>query len=174
MWALADPGTIPAPANTGLAFNSPNPGMTRLDATLQAGTAFRVGIFDYRGDGRPDYRYHGRVFYADTALPARARVDGSTAITVQGMGFRTNTTAIIATAIAPVLAASANQVITTAPAMADGVQNIALRDPVTGASSTMINALTCGAGPGDTIKLIQGSNPATPVGGRAPNPIRCR
>ncbi|MGH9505004.1 MAG: IPT/TIG domain-containing protein [Terriglobales bacterium] len=172
MWALADPGTIPAPANTGLAFNSPNPGMTRLDATLQTSTAFRVGIFDYRGDGRPDYRYHGRVFYADTVLPARARVDGSTAIAVQGLGFRSNTSATIAGAIAPVLAASANQVIVTAPAMADGVQNIGLRDPLTGASSTMTNVLTFGAGPGDIIRLIQGSNPATPVGGQAPNPIR--
>jgi hypothetical protein len=93
MWALADTGTTPAAANTGLAFNSTNLGMTRLDATLQLSTAFRVGILDYRGDGRPDYRYLGRVFYADTAIPARARVDGSTAITVQGVGFRSNVTA---------------------------------------------------------------------------------
>lgn len=174
MWALADPGTFPAPANTGLAFNSANLGMTRLDATLQASTAFRVGIIDYRSDGRPDYRYHGRVFYADNALPARARVDGGTAIAVQGMGFRTNSTATVATLNAPVLAASANQVIATAPAMADGLQNIGLRDPATGASSTITNGLTYGAGPSDTIKLIQGSNPATPVGGQAPNPIRVR
>jgi hypothetical protein len=57
MWGLADPGTFPAPANTPLAFNSVNFGMTRLDAILQASTTFRLGIFDYRGDGRPDYRY---------------------------------------------------------------------------------------------------------------------
>ena len=96
MWALADPATFPAPANTSLAFNSANFGMTRLDATLQASTAFRLGIFDYRSDGRPDYRYHARVFYADNAVPPRARVDGGTAITVQGIGFRTNTAATIA------------------------------------------------------------------------------
>ncbi len=174
MWTLADPGTFPAPANTGPAFNSTNLGMTRLDATLQASTAFRLGIFDDRSDGRPDYCYHARVFYADNALPARARVDGSTAITVQGIGFRTNTAAAIASVNAPVLAASASQVIATAPAMADGVQNIGLRDPATGASSTMTNALTYGAGPSDTIELIQGSNPATPVGGQAPNPVRVR
>jgi hypothetical protein len=172
MWALADPGTFPAPANTGLAFNSANFGMTRLDATLQASTAFRLGIFDYRSDGRPDYRYHARVFYADNLVPARARVDGGTAITIQGIGFRTNAAATIASITAPVLAASASQVIATAPAMADGMQSIGLRDPATGASSTMTNALTYGAGPSDTIKLIQGSNAATPVGGQAPNPIR--
>ncbi len=172
MWALADTGTFPAPANTGLAFNSANLGMTRLDATLQSSTAFRLGIFDYRSDGRPDYRYHARVFYADNAFPPRARVDGGTAITVQGIGFRTNTAATIAAASVPVLAAAANQVIATAPAMADGLQSIRLRDPATGASSTMTNVLTFGAGPSDIIKLIQGSNPATPVGGEAPNPIR--
>jgi hypothetical protein len=172
MWTLADPGTTPAPANTGMAFNSTTPGMTRLDATLQLSTAFRVGIFDYRGDGRPDYRYSGRVFYADTAAPARARVDGSTAVTVQGVGFRSNTAATVASVNAPVLAASANRVIATAPALADGLQSISLRDPATGASSTMTNVLTYGAGPSDTIKLLQGSNPATPVGAQAPNPIR--
>ncbi len=172
MWALADQGTFPAPASTHLAFNSSNFGMTRLDATLQASTGFRVGVFDYRGDGRPDYRYRGRVFYADNAFPARARVDGGTAITVHGVGFHTNTTATVATANAPVLAVSANQVIAAVAAMADGVQSIILRDPATGASSAMSNALTYGAGPNDTIKLIEGSNPATPVGGQAPNPIR--
>jgi hypothetical protein len=174
MWGLADVGTTPAPANTGIAFNTTNLGMTRLDATLQLSTAFRVGIFDYRGDGRPDYRYGGRVFYADTAAPARARVDGSTAVTVQGVGFRNNINATIAAMNAPVLAASANRVIASAPAMADGLENIALQDPTTGASSTMINVLTYGAGPNDIIKLIQGSNPAVPVGGQAPNPIRVR
>jgi hypothetical protein len=174
MWTLADPGTIPAPANTGMAFNSTSPGTTRLDATLQLSTAFRLGIFDYRGDGRPDYRYRGRVFYADTATPARVRVDGGTAITVQGMGFRTNTSTTVAAAITPALAASANRVIVNAPAKPDGMQDIALRDPVTGASSTMTDVLTYGAGPNDTIKLIQGSNPATPVGGLAQNPIRVR
>ena len=54
------------------------------------------------------------------------------------------------------LAASANQVIATAPAMADGLQNIGLRDPATGASSTMTNVLTYGAGPSDTIRADSG------------------
>ncbi|HEX3352378.1 MAG TPA: IPT/TIG domain-containing protein [Terriglobales bacterium] len=172
MWALADPGTFPAPANTPLAFNTLTPGLTRLDATIQASSAFRVGIFDLRGDGRPDYRYRGRVFYADHILPSRARVDGGSAVTLQGVGFHSNTTANIAAGNAAVLAVSANQVIASAPAMADGAQNVTLQDPSTGASSTMTAALTYGAGPNDTIKLIQGSNPATPAGGQAPNPIR--
>ncbi len=164
MWALSDPGTVPAPAATPLAFNSATFGMTRLDAVLQAGTQFRLGIFDYRGDGRPDYHYQARVFYADTLSPARARVDGGTAITVQGVGFHANTTAAVASANAAVLAVSPNQVIVGTAAMIDGVQNLTLRDPTTGASSGMTDALTYGAGPSDIIKLVQGSNPAISAG----------
>jgi len=172
MWALSDPEASPAPASTPLAFNTSTFGMTRLDATLQTGTTFRLGIFDYRGDGRPDYRYSARVFYADSLSRARCRADGGSIITVQGVGFHHNTTATVAAANAPVLAISANQLTISASAMADGVQSITLKDPATGASSTMTSALTYGAGPDDIIRLIQGSNPATPVGGQAPNPIQ--
>ncbi len=172
MWALSDPGTVPAPASTPLAFNSATFGMTRLDAVLQAGTGFRLGVFDYRGDGRPDYHYQARVFYADNLLPARARVDGGSAITVQGVGFHANTTAAVASANAAVLAVSPNQVIVGTAAMIDGVQNLTLRDPTTGASSAMTNALTYGAGPSDIIKLVQGSNPAISAGAQAPSPIQ--
>jgi len=73
---------------------------------------------------------------------------------------------------APVLAVSSNQVIAVASANTDGQQTITLKDPISGASSRMIDAITYGAGPDDIIKLIEGSNPATPVGGQAPNPIR--
>ncbi len=62
--------------------------------------------------------------------------------------------------------------IAVAASMPDGVRSITLRDPATGASSAMANVVTYGAGPNDTIKLIDGSNPATPVGGQAPRPIR--
>jgi hypothetical protein len=36
----------------------------------------------------------------------------------------------------------------------------------------MTGAITYGAGPNDMIKLLAGTNPSTPVGGEAPNPIR--
>jgi hypothetical protein len=84
---LSDPGTFPAPANTPLAFNTLTFGMTRLDAILQAATTFRLGILDYRGDGRPDYRYRARIFYADNVSPTRASVAGGTPLTIQGGGF---------------------------------------------------------------------------------------
>jgi hypothetical protein len=172
MWALDDPGTFPAPANTPSAFNSATFATTRLDATFNSTTNFRLGIFDYRGDGRPDYQYLARVLYADTITPPRASAGGGTPLDIQGIGFRPNTSANIAAKSVPVLSASANQLIAIAPAIADGLQSVIFSDPATGGSSSMINVLTVGAGPNDTIKLISGSNPTTPVGGEAPNPIR--
>ena len=172
MWDLSDPGTYPAPANTPSAFNSAFFGETRLDAVFFATTNFRVGIMDYRGDGRPDYSYHARIFYGDHVTPARASVSGSTAVAITGLGFQSNDTASVGIANAPPLAISGTQVLVNAPAQADGLQSVSLTDPPTGATSTLTSVLTYGAGPTDIIHLVSGSNPSTPVGGQAANPIR--
>ena len=174
MWALADPGTFPAPASTHLAFNTSTFGMTRLDATLQATTAFRVGIFDYRGDGRPDYRYRARVFYADSVTPARCRADGGTTITVQGVGFHNNTTATIAAAERARACSFGKPVDHHRKRHGGRSAEHHAERPRNRRVFEMTNALTYGAGPDDIIKLIQGSNPATPAGGQAPNPIQVR
>ncbi|MGA9041879.1 MAG: IPT/TIG domain-containing protein [Terriglobales bacterium] len=172
MWALSDPGTFPAPANTSSAFNTVYFGETRLDAQILQSTSFRVGVADYRGDGRPDYHYHARVFYGDTITPARASVAGGTPLAIQGLGFQANMAMTVATAPASLLAFSATQLLATAPALPDGVQNVALNDAATGAASGMTGVLTYGAGPNDKIVLLSGSNPGTPVGGQAPYPVR--
>jgi hypothetical protein len=172
MWALSDPGTFPAPANTPSAFNSSIFGMTVLNAQLLQATSFRVGIADIRGDGRPDYRYHARLLYGDHIIPVRASVAGSTALAIAGFGFQENTAVAIGSGGAQPLAVSANQILVTAPAKADGVQDISLIDPPTSASSILSGVVTYGAGPNDILRLVAGANPRTPVGGQAPNPIR--
>ncbi len=174
MWALSDPGTSPAPANTPSAFNSSTFGMSLLNAQLLQSTGFRIGISDYRGDGRADYRYHARVLYGDSISPARASAAGGTAIAIAGLGFQQNTQVQIASAKVPLLAASAKQLLITAPAQADGVLDMSVIDPPTNASSVMSGVLTYGAGPSDLLVLVAGSNPGTPVGGQAPNPIVVR
>jgi hypothetical protein len=171
MWALSDPGISPAPANTPSAFNTSFPGMTMLNAQLLQTTDFRVGISDIRGDGRPDYSYYARILYGDVVSPARASVAGGTPLAIQGLGFQPNTTVAIGKLNAPPMAISANQILLTAPAQADGVQDITLLDPPTLASSAMTGAVTYGAGPDDNLVLIPAPNPGTPVGGQAPNPI---
>jgi hypothetical protein len=172
MWALSDPGTYPAPANTPSAFNSSLFGTTVLNAQLLQAMSFRIGIADIRGDGRPDYRYHARVLYGDHVTPTRASVAGGTALAIAGLGLQANTEVTIGSGNASPLAASANQILVTAPAKADGVQDITLVDPPTLANSILSAVVTYGAGPNDILHLIAGANPPTPVGGQAPNPIQ--
>ena len=172
MWNLTDPGTYPAPAYTPSAFNTALLGMTMLNAQFSQQTDYRIGIADIRGDGRPDYSYHARILYGDTVQPTRVSVAGGTPLTLQGLGFESNTTVSIGNTNVVPISRSANQISLLAPAQADGVQNITLFDPPTGASSVMTGVLTYGAGPNDTIHLVAGSNPWTPAGGQAPNPIR--
>jgi IPT/TIG domain len=161
----------PAPANTPSAFNTAFFGETRLDAQILQPTTFRLGIADYRGDGRPDYRYNARVFYGDNVAPARASVAGGTPLTIQGLGLQANTAVQAANVAAPVLAASATRLLVDAPAVADGVYDVQLSDAASGGTSVMTGVLTVGAGPGDIIKMISGTNPATPVGGQAQAPF---
>ena len=171
MWALADPGNSPAPANTPSAFNTTVFAETRLDAQILQSSSFRVGIADYRGDGRPDYHYNARVLYGDTVAPGRASVTGGTPLTVGGLGLQANTSLSQGTKAMPVLASSATQLLADSQAAPDGIYNLLLQDTSSGGSSTMTNALTVGAGPTDTIKMISGANPGTPVGGQAPSPF---
>jgi hypothetical protein len=172
MWAIPGTQTSPAPANTPSAFNSSVFGMTMLNAQLLQASGFAIGVSDFRGDGRPDYRYLARILYGDQVNPARASVAGGTALALSGLGFQSNTRVAIGDVLAPPLAISANQILMTAAPMADGVQNIALTDPPTLANSVLSGVLTYGAGPSDTLLLIPFPNPQTPVGGQAPNPVQ--
>ena len=78
----------------------------------------------------------------------------------------------VATASAPLLALSSTQLLATAPALPDGIQNVVLNDAATGAASVMTGVLTYGAGPTDKIVMLSGGNPGTPIGGQAPYPLR--
>jgi IPT/TIG domain len=172
MWSLADPGLFPAPANTPSSFNTIYAGVTRLDAQLFENTTFRLAISDYRGDGRPDYHYHARVLYGDSITPVRASVAGGTSLAIRGLGFQAAMTMAVVTASAPLLALSSTQLLATAPALPDGIQNVVLNDAATGAASVMTGVLTYGAGPTDKILMLSGANPGTPIGGQAPYPLR--
>jgi len=83
-------------------------------------------------------------------------------------------TTSIGNAAAAQLALSAGQIVLSAPAYGDGVQNITITDPVSGASSTMTGVLTYGAAATDSIVLLYGANPSTPVGAQATNPMSVR
>lgn len=174
MWpASASEGSAP-PALTTSSFNTVNFAMTRLDAQIATSSNFLIGIADLRGDGRPDYHYGAHVLYGDSVSPQRVGVTGGP-IALLGTGFAPRLTATIGPRAATLLQASAGQVIISAPSGTDGVQSITLRDPSTGGSTTLTNALTYGAAASDSIVLLSGGlNPQTPIGTQAANPITVR
>jgi hypothetical protein len=173
MWTLGDPqGTAP-PTLTPVPFNAPTFGMSRLDAQVSISNSFIIGIGDLRGDGRPDYHYHAHVLYADSVSPARVPVDGGP-ITLQGTGFAPGLLVAMGSTTTPLLATNASQMLTAVPGQSDGPQTITISDPVSGAFSIMTNALTFGAAATDSIVLLQGVSPPTPVGTQAVNPATVR
>jgi hypothetical protein len=173
MWDASDPqGTAP-PAFTPSPFNSTMFGASQLDAQILTSTSFLIGIADVRGDGRPDYRYHASVLYADSVVPQRIGVTGGP-ITILGTGFAPGLTTTVGSASATALAIDAGQMILAAPALSDGPESITITNPVTGATTTMTDALTYGAAATDNLVLLNGLNPSTPVGTQATNPVSVR
>jgi len=174
MWQLSDQSGDPAPAATSSAFNTPTPGLTRLDAQFSTTDTYRVGVADFRGDGRPDYFYQASLLYSDTVTPARLSLAGGVT-TLNGIGFNPGLQVTAAGNNGATLSLTASQIQATIPAASlDGTATIQVTDSVTGAFSQMTGALTYGALATDLLLLLQGAEPATPVGSAAANPIRVR
>jgi hypothetical protein len=174
IWQLSDQSGNPAPASTPSAFNSTTWGMSRLDAQFSVTDTFRVGLADFRGDGRPDYFYRASLLYSDTVTPARLSLAGGVT-TLHGTGFNPKLQVTVAGNNGNTLSASASQIEVALPAgLLDGTASIQVTDTVSGAFSQMIGALTYGALSTDLLLLLQGAEPATPVGAAAANVIRVR
>jgi hypothetical protein len=110
------------------------------------------------------------VLYADSVSPARVGVNGG-AVTVLGTGFFEGLTASVGATAATPMSVSAGQMILMAPPFPDGQQSISITDPTTGNSTIMTDVLTYGAAATDTLVLLNGLNPSTPVGVQATNPV---
>ena len=174
IWQLSDQSGDPAPAATPSAFNTPTPGLSRLDAEFSTTDTYRVGVADFRGDGRPDYFYQASLLYSDTVAPARLSLAGGVS-TLNGIGFNPGLQVTVAGNNGTTLSLTASQIQATIPAaLLDGTATIQVTDSVTGAFSQMTGALTYGAAATDLLLLLQGAEPATPVGSAAANPIRVR
>ena len=172
MWSMAAPPGTPPPALTPSPFNAGTYAETRLDAQLFQSTSYRIGVTDWRGDGRPDYEHHLRVLYGDFVTPDRISVAGSEAVRVQGLGFRPGMVGVVGSVAAPIVNFTANQVLLLTPALADGLQTVVVTDPTTGGFTTLTDAITAGAGATDAILLLPVPNPAIPVGGTTPNALQ--
>jgi hypothetical protein len=174
IWELADETGNPAPAATPSAFNSLTFGETRLDAQFTVSETYKVGIADYRGDGRPDYSYQASVLYSDTITPARLSLAGGVT-TLQGIGFRPGLQVDNGVSGGLVLGQSATLLQISLPsATLDGVATVEVTDPATGSFSQMQGALTYGAAASDLLQLLQGASQSSPIGAQAPSLIRVR
>ena len=174
IWQASDQSGNPAPASTPSAFNTVVFGMSRLDAQFSVSDTFKVGVADYRGDGRPDYFYLASLLYSDTITPPRLSLAGGVT-TLNGTGFQQQLQVTVDDGSTTTLAASASQILVAVPsALQDGTASIEVMDLATGGFSQMIDALTYGAAATDLLLLLQGGEPATPVGSQSANPIRVR
>ncbi|MFZ3340982.1 MAG: hypothetical protein WA213_08880 [Terriglobales bacterium] len=178
VWELSDETGNPAPASTPSAFNSQTFAVSRLDAAFTVSEAYKVGIADYRGDGRPDYAYRASVLYSDTVSPARLSVAGGVT-SLSGIGFvpglQVSAATTNGTSNGAVFAQSASQLQISLPSAAvDGIATIQVTDPATGSFSQMQGALTYGAATSDLLILLNGGSQTSPIGAQSPNMIRVR
>ena len=140
-------GSLPSIAIQPLAFNSLAVGTTSVHATVSSSGGVRVGVADQRGEGRPDFAYQARFFYADSISPALVPSDGADA-TITGTGFRTGNLVQVNGVAVTVKSWSANSILLTVPplsvvgAAAGTPVDVTVRDRGTGAVSTMMGALT--------------------------------
>ena len=155
-------------------FTSGLTGVTRLQATAAAAGTYRIGIGDYRGDGRPDFRYRARLLYAAEVTPVHASVSGGTILRIIGLGLTPELKVRVGGVETPILSFTPEAILVSAPAMGEGTKTITLQDAASGASASLINAVSYGGGSDDKLELLLGANPAVAVGLQAPNPFRVR
>lgn len=170
LWA-ADALQSDAPLAAQTWFNAAG-ATTRLQATISAAATYKLAIADGRGDGRPDFRYRARLLYLKEVSPAQATA--GTVLHVTGLGFVPGMSVKVGTADAAVLSYSVDELLVSAPALPEGVKDLTLTDSATGASASIIAAITYGGGGVSSLQLLVGSNPPVPVGAQAPNPFRVR
>ncbi len=179
LFAATDaPGDLPSLGVSAEAFQGQTVGTTVMSAWTGQASGIRFGIADERGEGRPDFNFQARLFYADNVLPATLSPGGGT-ITVNGMGFRKGNAVTVNGVAATVLSWTANAIVVTAPTMATakGTNGTALdvevHDLTTGATSTISGGLTYTNAPvrSNTMRLVSAQSADAYVGDATGTPI---
>jgi len=148
------PGTLPV-SSTAQPFNGDQPGLTTLSVATVAQGYLTAGIADSRGDGRPDYLYHGRVLYADSVMPERIALSGGP-ITIRGIGFRPNSVVTVDGVAAAVTSVTPTEITAIAPPAngANGVVLLTVSDPATLAVAAIQDGLSYDAMGGDALSIV--------------------
>lgn len=171
LWSPAAVDETAPPLMAATYFTSGHAGVTRLQGSIGAAGDYKLGVADYRGDGRPDYRYVARLLAISQVEPGRASTGGGTVVNVRGSGFGPELTATVAGASATVLSVTPDRLLLRTPAAGDGRQTLTLTDPLSGVIATA--SLTYGGGADDRIAIIgRAGGPSVPVGAESEQPIR--
>ncbi|HEV2324188.1 MAG TPA: IPT/TIG domain-containing protein [Terracidiphilus sp.] len=164
-WDAFDPVTA-APVGYAPGLNGGAAGETWLQIATASDDQIRIAIADQRGDGRPDFAYHGWVLYADTVQPARLPGSGGP-IVIRGMGFRPYDTVLVGGKPATVTSISPNEITAIAPAAAAGVTgsvNVEVDDlPIFNASAIISGGISYNAGTGDALTLVTAPSNTVPI-----------
>ena len=171
--ALEPPDT--APVNAAIApFNGAAVGVTALAVDTIADGELLLGIADQRGDGRPDYAFHGRLLYAGSVNPSRLPLAGGT-ITITGSGFHPGMTVGIGNQIsATVTDLTPTTIVAVAPASAvlTGSLDLVLADPATNGIAAIAGGISYGDASTDTLTITMALPPTTFKGVSNPFTVR--
>jgi hypothetical protein len=161
-----------APVGFGAGLNGLATGVSWLQVYAAGDDIVRLAIADERGDGRPDYAYHGWVLYAGTVQPQRLPATGGP-IVIHGMGFRIADTVLVGGQPALVTSISPNEITAIAPAAATGVSgsvNVEIDDlPTLNAAAIISGGISYDSGTGDALTQITAPANTVPIG--VPNPF---
>lgn len=155
LWNGTDAAGSSPMASTTQPFNGDETGLTTLSANTIASGMLRIGIADYRGDGRPDYAYRGRVLYLSSVSPERLPASGGP-IVIRGTGFNAAMTVMVNGASAQVTSITPNEIDAVAPASngTTGAVLLEVEDPATLGVATISDELAYGSQSGDQLAIV--------------------
>lgn len=164
LWNGTDAAGSTPMASTTQPFNGDETGLTTLSAnTITSGT-LRIGIADYRGDGRPDYAYRGRVLYLGSVSPERLPSTGGP-IVIRGTGFNPAMTVMVNGTTAQVTSITPNEIDAVAPASngATGAVLLEVEDPATLGVATISDELAYGSQSSDQLVSVTAPSGNVPI-----------
>jgi hypothetical protein len=173
-WNGTDAVGAPPVTGTVQPFNAQVPGLTALPVMTAAAAEVRVGLADWRGDGRPDYAYHGRILYADSVTPAHVPAAGGP-IAIEGMGFRPSMMAVTVNGAAAQVTSVTPTAITAVVPAAGGVTGdvpLMIEDTQTLGIAAIAAGFSYDAGNNDALTVLTAPPSVSPIG--VPEPMTVR
>lgn len=156
IWNVLDPISA-LPVNAAIApFNGAEPGVSALSVDTIADGELLLGVADQRGDGRPDYAFHGRLLYAGTVTPSRLPLAGGT-MTITGSGFRPGMTVSLGSRVNAVIEEiTSRTIVAVAPPSSalTGSLDLIVLDPLTNGIAAIAGGISYGDATTDTLSII--------------------